>query len=496
MAGMPPAAPPVSPLPAAVAVLWRMGERGLEVCWLLRAKALRFAGGFHAFPGGKVDPCDARVPVEGAQDTAATLRAAAARELYEEVGILAARGGSIPEATERRAMLDGAVGFGELLARHGLTLHAEDFVEAGRWVTPTWMPHRFDTHFFLVRAPESQVLDPWVGELSEGGYIPVADALARWEEGRLLLHPPQLHVLRTLAGFGVSDAALERLRRGPGTPDGVPGETSFQRGIHVVPLRTATLPPATHTNCYVLGEGELLIVDPGTDDEEELGRLDAQLARLAAEGARPTSIVLTHHHGDHAGGAVALAARTGLPIACHPWTAARLGLTHSRALNDGEVIALAGPRPMRWRVLHTPGHAPGHLCLVDASTGAAIVGDMVAGVGTILIDPPEGDMAQYLSQLKRLRDLPCATLHPAHGAPLPDAEHALNAYLAHRSAREAMVLGALREVADPLEEVAARAYPDTPVAIMFLAERSALAHLLKLESEGSAARDGERWRRA
>ncbi|HLT31890.1 MAG TPA: MBL fold metallo-hydrolase [Myxococcaceae bacterium] len=492
--------PPVAPAaPAAVAILWRPGPKGTEICWLLRAKTLRFAGGFHALPGGRVDASDAQVPVQGASGDAAMLRAAAARELFEEVGILAARGsGVLPDAAARRALLDGQASFAELLASRGLELVAEDWVEAGRWVTPEWAPRRFDTHFFLVRLPEGQQIDPWVGELTEGGWSPVSEALARWEAGKLLLHPPQLHVLRALATHGPGDEGVAALRAGAQTPDFIPATTEFQRGVRALALRTATLAPATHTHCYLVGEGELLIVDPGSGDPAELSRLDAQLEALEARGTRPVAVVLTHHHGDHVSGARAVAARRRLPIWCHPWTADHLGLTEARRLQEGEVLTLgaSGPFPTRWQVFHTPGHAPGHLCLHEPALRTAVVGDMVAGLGTILIDPDEGDMAAYLRELGRLRDLGVRTLHPAHGAPFPHAGEALEALIAHRLQREARVFDALSEQPQPSEAISASAYADSPTAHPMLAERSTCAHLIKLEREGRAVRDGEGWRRA
>lgn len=492
--------PPVADaLPAAVAILWRPGPKGVEICWLLRAKALRFAGGFHALPGGKVDAADAEVAVRGASGDAATLRAAAARELFEEVGILAARGsGPLPEAADRRALLDGERSFAELLASRDLELDAADWLEAGRWVTPQWAPRRFDTHFFLVRLPEGQQIDPWVGELSEGGWSPVSEALARWEAGKLLLHPPQLHVLRALALHGAGPEGIAALREGPQTHDFVPAITEFQRGVRALALRTETLAPATHTHCYLVGEGELLIVDPGTDDPDELARLAAQLESLEAQGTRPIAVVLTHHHGDHVSGARAVAARWKLPIWCHPWTARHLGLSEARHLQEGEVLSLGegGAFPTRWQILHTPGHAPGHLCLHEPSLRTAVVGDMVAGLGTILIDPDEGDMAAYLRELGRLRDLGVRSLHPAHGAPFPHAEEALEALIAHRLQREGRVLDALSEQPQTSEEISAKAYADSPMAHPLLAERSTCSHLIKLLSEGRAIRDGEAWRRA
>src|SRR5262249_8803742 len=157
-----------------------------------------------------------------------------------------------------------------------------------------------------------------------------------------------------------------------------------------------------------------------------------------------------------------------IPLWCHAQTAARLGVAPDRSLVDGEVLVLEGEPEQRWRVLHTPGHAKGHLCLIDGRSRAAVVGDMAAGVGTIVIDPAEGPMATVLAALGRLRDLPVGPVYPAHGPPIPDGPAKMREYLAHRAHREELILGALGAVGGPpvpLARVVERAYADTPVFI-------------------------------
>lgn len=497
--GMPEAPAPGPPRDAAVVVLVRPSERGPEVFWLRRETTLSFAAGFYAFPGGRVDEADASVEVVGAVGEEATLRAAAARELFEETGVLRARGTRLPAPLAlrqaRAALLQRDRRFVDVLSGFSLRLYAEDFPRAGRWVTPSWMPVRFDARFFLAEVPAETQAEVWPGELAEGAWVRPVDALLAWAEGRALLHPPNHFTLEALLEAPSVEAARARMVEAPSTESPHAHPVEFQRGVGLVALRTPTLFPATHTNCWLLGTGEVLVVDPGASDSGEVDRLVARLDALERSGLRALAIFLTHHHLDHVGGVGALVARLGLPVWCHPRTADRLEVKASRVFADGEVLTLEGSPDMHWRVLHTPGHARGHLCLVDEASHAAVVGDMVAGLGTILIDPPEGDMAEYLRQLRRLRDWPVRALYPAHGPPLPDGPAALERYLAHREAREVRVKAALGAEPRSVEELAREAYADTPTAWPPVAERSTLAILEKLFAEGEARRVGERWTR-
>ena len=266
--------------------------------------------------------------------------------------------------------------------------------------------------------------------------------------------------------------------------------------IRAVPLRTPTLPPATHTNCYILGESALCVIDPASPWDDERAVLDDVVRALADDGRRVERVLLTHHHVDHVSGAAHLAERLGVPVAAHGETASRLAgrVTVSEILADDDVLPY-GPRGLR--ACFTPGHAPGHLCFVDDAAAAIVAGDMVASVGTIIVEPDDGgDMAVYLDSLRRLRRLVDAGkrwLLPAHGPAIAEAAGKLDFYVQHRLEREGRVLSALSATPQTVLELVPPAYPDVPPAIYPLAARSLLAHLIKLERDGKARRDGERW---
>src|SRR5262245_24344606 len=273
----------------------------------------------------------------------------------------------------------------------------------------------------------------------------------------------------------------------PAAADGAAAELApVAPGIRVLALRTPTLPPAAHTNVYLVGPdaGPVAVVDPGSPYPDQQAILDGVLSEIS-----PSAVLLTHHHGDHVGGAAALAARWGIPIAAHAATARRLAgrVAVTQFIEDGETAYGA-------EAIFTPGHAEGHLCF--AIGDAVIAGDMVAGLGTILIDPSEGDMAVYLASLERLLARPPMVLLPAHGPAIPDGHGKLREYLSHRLQREAKVAAALGDRPRALAELVADAYGDTPRPLWGLAERSLLAHLIKLARERRAIDVGDgRWSR-
>lgn len=259
-------------------------------------------------------------------------------------------------------------------------------------------------------------------------------------------------------------------------------------GVRAIALETPTLPPATHTSTYVLGDREVILVEPASPHRREQARLFEALERA---GCSVRAIFLTHHHLDHVGAVEAVHARFGAPVWAHRATAERVGVAVARLVEDGEVLETDVGE--RWEALHTPGHAPGHLCLVDRH-GATIAGDLVAGTGTILIEPSEGDMALYLASLRRVAGR-ARLLLPAHGPSLPDATLVLERYVAHRLAREERVVEALASVGPAeLHALLPLAYADAPQAVWPIAALSLEAHLVKLEREGRAERVGTAWR--
>ena len=332
----------------------------------------------------------------------------AAREMFEEAGVLLARGAETLTVGQRTSLLDdlesGRMSWPELLGHYGLHLEANDFTFVGRWVTPPFAPKRFDTWFFLVNCPPKQ--EPHVtgeGELESGEWISAARRLREMATQRGAGGAAVLHALKTLAG-GLTDDLVERFLSEPEAHRQPTRKIEFRPNYICFPVRTPTKPPATHTNCYLIYTSrEILVIDPGSPYEDEQQALAEAVDELIAGGRTVREIVLTHVHPDHVAGVNALndhlADETRNQARPLPRIARLLShLKHQfpvdRFIEDDEVLALEGEPSISLRAMHTPGHARGHLCFHDEQNGALISGDNVVGFGSVLIDPADGNMSR------------------------------------------------------------------------------------------------------
>ena len=464
-----------------------------EVFWVQRSPKLAFLGGFHAFPGGQIDACDAEVEVRNAPNPqTAAMISGAARELFEELGVLAVRGGETLTKGQRVSILDdlesGRMTWPALLQHYELYLDADDFTYAGRWVTPPFNARRFDTWFFLVKCPPKQEPNVIAGELDSGEWLPARDAYDKWMRDQVVAVPPTLHALRTL-GAGITPDLVERFLSIPEAHGQPERRITFRPNYLCFPVRTPTRPPATHTCCYIVHNSKsMLVFDPGSPYEDEQQALAECIDEMIGEGRELREIILTHLHPDHVGGVNALKEHLGgaVPVAAHALTAAGLSdVRVDRLIENNDLITLEGEPPIRLRVMHTPGHARGHLCFHDEDRGALLTGDNIVGVGSVLIDPPEGNMVDYLESLEWMGALPnLSVLFGGHGPAIATPYQKIDEYIKHRLKREWDILAAVRAGATTPKEIVERVYTDVSPKAHAMAERAVLAHLEKLREDG------------
>ncbi len=493
----------MSAITPAASVLLARGPGSHEAFIVRRADSLRFFGGFLAFPGGKVASQDSEVevcastagPEAGAPPCERLV--AAARELFEETGVLVARrpdGSFLPSSAAleqlRREMADADLPFQQVLVRLGVRLHGSDWTLIGSVTTPAFTNVRFDTTFFVAHLPPGQQAEVWPGELDHGFWSPAADLLTQWTQGECLASPPSVMILEAIRDRAVDEAPRRLGPKFNSLAAGALHPIYFAPAVQLLPLHTQSLPPSTHTNAYLVGRGPVYLLDPGSADPAELQRLFAVLDAHRESGLELTALVLTHHHPDHIGGVHACVDRYQLPVYAHPLTARALHgkIRVDREILDGDCLDLGeapdGRGTWHLEALHTPGHAPGHLAFYEARYRLLLAGDMVSTLSSIVIAPPDGDLTVYLASLERLRGYDCRLLLPAHGSASARPRQTIDECIAHRVKREEQLLAALGATPRTVPDLAQELYRGLPEALVRFAELQLRAGLTKLQREG------------
>lgn len=530
---------PATPRPAATVLLLRDGPQGVEVLMTRRSPGASFAPGAYVFPGGGIDAADAqahdialRRPTQ--DDTGLTQAIAAIRESFEELGVALLRraDGGQPTPAEL-ASLDRQQPLVAQCRERGLRLAADQVYRLAHWITDRDLPRRFDVPFLVARMPQGQQPVADEAEQFEPVWVRPADALARHEAGQFFIIFPTIRTLERLQAFATVDAVLaacasERPLWTSCPRAGLLRDAEVRYMEHEMPygelalvcpdgqllhrldwhtdqpvalLKNVTRLTAPNpgvmtgpgTNSYLVGDPATgyIAIDPGPNEPQHLQRL------WRAAGGDIRLIVCTHSHPDHSPGArplQALCAKPppilGLPSA--PTARPASEFLPDRALADGEVLALEGGGPTHsLRVVHTPGHAANHLCLVLLEDGLLFSGDHILNGSTTVVDPPDGDMTAYLDSLDAL-DAACERhgvefILPAHGHVLGFARQAIAHLKQHRLQREARIVAAMRErPGGTLEDWVELAYADVPPRMWPVAKRSLLAHVQRIEGLGLA----------
>jgi glyoxylase-like metal-dependent hydrolase (beta-lactamase superfamily II)/8-oxo-dGTP pyrophosphatase MutT (NUDIX family) len=482
------------PRPAATLVILRDSEFGPEVLLTVRPKTMRFMGGAVVFPGGAVAPADlderweqltglshddaaAMIDIEDGR-VALGAYVAALREAFEEVGFLLGEG---PLSELSRAIADEPRRFLERCLELGVTLGADQLVAAGRWVTPLGSPVRFDTRFFVVRAPKDWEPEPDPTEVDEAYWATPARALALLAAGDVVMAPPTIEMLQRLDANQDVKRIMASLRNVEWQKKGEILRVRLSPHVLVVLAPNAGLLTGPGTNTYVVGSSPTLVIDPAVADEPFL---DA----VAEAAGDVESILVTHRHPDHIGGVAALALRTGAPV--RAFGGEPVDGVEVVGLADGDELRAGG---VTLRALHTPGHASDHLCFEMVGTKSLFAGDNILGEGTAVIAPPDGNMRDYLFSLYRLRGLEPERIYPGHFRPLDGGTAVIEGYLQHRAERRQAVLTAL-SVPRSVEEIVERVYTDTPARLHPIATYQVRAVLESLKEENLVEEINELWK--
>ncbi|MET3179563.1 UNVERIFIED_ORG: glyoxylase-like metal-dependent hydrolase (beta-lactamase superfamily II)/8-oxo-dGTP pyrophosphatase MutT (NUDIX family) [Variovorax guangxiensis] len=536
--------------PAATVLLLRDSAAGIEVLMTRRSATASFAPGAYVFPGGHIDEADeaakriaTRRPTQSRVQR--TQAIAAIREAFEELGILLAHhADGSPVAAEDIAAMDrgntAGTAFADQCAARGLMLDSDRVFTFAHWMTDRDLPRRFDVPFLVARMPEGQTPTADENEQFEPCWVRPADALARHEAGTFFMIFPTVRTLQRMATYATVDALLAAcageaplwtscpragLLKGEDArymehespygelalvcPDGqVLHALDWQSEIPVPLLKNVmrlTAPNASimtgpGTNSYIVGDAATgyIVIDPGPNDFDHIGRL------WRATHGDIRMIVCTHSHADHSPGAAPLQAlcKNGskppiLGLASKPTARATARFTPERELEDGERLVLSGTNDAgeavthTLRVVHTPGHAANHLCLVLEEDGLLFSGDHILNGSTTVIDPPDGDMSAYLDSLDAL-DKACEAggiefILPAHGYVIGFARIAIGMLKAHRLKREAKIAAAMQKLPEGTpEQWLPLAYDDVPERMWPVAARSLAAHVARIRQLATA----------
>lgn len=532
---------PAPTSPAATLLLLRDGVQGLEVLMTRRSSTASFAPGVFVFPGGKIDPqdqLDAQNPylLDNDADLGQAITAAkvaAIRESFEELGIAFIEDKKRQYLSpEKIAQLQRDLPLTQQCLDNEWCFASSKVFHYLHWITDRDMPRRFDVPFFVAKMPPHQEPIADQAEQFEPQWVAPAQALKRHSAGDFLMIYPTIKTLEHLAKFSHTDAVFEAIAANQKpffissprggflagaeqrymehepefgeleltSPDGqLVHQLDWQSERPVALLKniqrlTAPNPgfmTGPGTNTYLLGQAStgFIVVDPGPADERHLEKI------ITACDANIKAIICTHSHPDHSPGAFVLQKMLPQKVLIWGLASGEFSRADSRFMPDsevqnGQVFELQDQYHQHSiQVIFTPGHASNHIALLLQEDAVLLSGDHILNGSTTVIDPPDGNMNDYLNSLDVLAALAeqgkIEFILPAHGYAIGNALQAIKGLKAHRLKREAKILQVVQ--ANPkgtMDEWVAKAYDDVPERVWPIAKRSLLAHLQRLEQVG------------
>ena len=548
----------VKPRPAATIILARNSSEGVEVLMMQRTTAVDFATGMHVFPGGAVDPTDHHPDIAslcvdlddrrasqmlGIEQGGLAYWIAAIRECFEESGLLLGYRNEQDlvrlqgEDAERLAnlrleMAQNKLNFADILKAEQFRAATDRIAYYSHWITQAGRPKRYDTRFFVAQAPEGQTAVQDNHETVGQVWVRPEQAIEMNRAGTIELMFPTIKTLESLSPFKVVEELLEHARtpkpktliapytataRGGEQHILIPGDFAYTEVRKIDPNNKGTaqsyiepgqavslgeaitrvtaanpgMMTGPGTNTYLIGDAQngVAVIDPGPLLEEHIENI------IKAANGPIKWILCTHTHIDHSPAAKSLKEKTGAQIYGRPAPAypnQDQTFAPDHIVEHNQVLKLAGTT---LRVIHTPGHASNQVCFLHEGQQILFTGDHVMQGSTVVINPPDGNMAQYLDSLRLITAYPIDYLAPGHGFLLSDVNNVVERLIIHRLGRESKVLAALRTQGQslPLEELVKHAYSDTDQRLHKVAMRSLQAHLDKLQDEGRVLNQNGAW---
>lgn len=478
---------------------YRERNSHIEILLAKRKAQLRAFPGLWSGVGGKVSPDDKEfVGIEPNDLSLDALKACAFREVLEEIGLVLVK----PQIKQGPPA--------EEIRLQSLEYSRDDYdwsglLPAGFKQTPefTIVNPIFKTQYFLYKLnngitftppKEHKEFDAWTWKTPQ-------EWIDEFENQEVRIPPPVLSLLRTfIPDKSVQEAAALSEERN-NKPIGLQTQIEMHPGIYGIPIKSQTILPATTTNCFIVGDNEhRYLIDPGSQLEEESKRLLQVLNELTdKEGLQ--GILLTHHHHDHWQGIPYLQKDLNVPVIAHQKTKDLLdptttGFKIEKTIRDGDIFDLGfdvKQRPWKLEVLFTGGHSKDHIVFLDHRFNALIAGDMVAGVGTVLVE----DMGEYLHSLDRLIEKNIGMILPGHGGTHYDGEKLLKQYKEHRLARLNLILEAFAKHnnAATINELTEHAYSDVDKAYHNVAKMQVQTYLRYLEEKKEVIKEENKFKK-